>query len=115
MEFIRKGGGEGLDPIHNLGAHFCASRVKEFCVLNIGLLTLLGTFPKSLFKIWPFWVFLENFVFLLFGDQKSNVPHGFHNLQKKRGGGQTPYGRIPYLICFFLVECFPKQSIGASL
>ena len=43
-----------LVPIHNFGAYFCTSRVKVFCVLNRGLWTLLGTFPKSLFKIWPF-------------------------------------------------------------
>ena len=53
MEFFSKGGGV-LDPIHNYGAHFCASRVKELCLLNRGLWTLLGTLPKSLFKIWPF-------------------------------------------------------------
>ena len=81
MEFFRKGGG-GLDPIHNFGAYFCVSRVKELCVLNRGLWTLLSTFPKSLFKIWPFLVFLGSFVFPLFGDQKSNVPHGFHNFRK---------------------------------
>ena len=78
MEFFCKGGG-GLDPIHNFGAHFYASRVKKFCVSNRGLWTLLGSFPKSLFKIWLFCVFLGSFVFPLFGDQKSNMPHGFHN------------------------------------
>ena len=31
MDFFRKGGG-GLAPIHNFGAHFCASGVKVFFV-----------------------------------------------------------------------------------
>ena len=31
MEFLRKGGwGGGLDPIHDFGAHFCASKVMVF-------------------------------------------------------------------------------------
>ena len=54
MEFFRKGVGGGLDPIHNFGAHFCVSRVKELGVLDRGLWTVLGTFHKSLFRIWSF-------------------------------------------------------------
>jgi hypothetical protein len=37
-----------------------------------------------------------SFVVPLFGDQKSNVPHGFHNFQNRGGGEVRPLlGRIP--------------------
>ena len=86
MEFFRKGGRGGLDPIHNFEAHFCASRIKEFCVLNRGLWTLLGTFAKSLFKIWPFRVFLASLVFPLLVTKNKMCPTGSITSENKEGG-----------------------------
>ena len=49
MEFFRKGGWGDLDPIHNFGAYFCASKVMEFLMKIEGFGYFWALFLKGLY------------------------------------------------------------------
>ena len=82
MEFFRKGRGRVMTQSITFEAHFCASRVKVFLFKIEGFGHFWALFLNRFFKYGHFGCFWEVMFFPFFGDQNSNVPHGFHNFRK---------------------------------
>ena len=82
MEFFRKGGGGGVTQSITLRHIFVPQELRFFLFEIEGFGHFWALFLNRFFKYGHFGCFWEVMFFPFFGDQNSNVPHGFHNFQK---------------------------------